>query len=334
MRIFFLEWNAEYEISAIDYLKRSNNNIFSLQIKLPKFLNSLNKKLLKFKINNTWLVKLYSNYFINKYGLNEYDLLICKEPNFINYIQILDQLPCKKILICRHILKEGEEQGLKIIRQQPENSLYKIIMKCRFNQIYSFDHLDCQKYKFEYMPLFFSFGFNEIDQINFATQNKTVKKCFFLGRDKNRIKIIEDLSRILEGLGCIADFYVTKDNSSKSFESKFYIDHPVNYKWSLDKTIQADIIIDINQEGQTGLTLRALEAIFFNKKLISNNSKIKEYDFYSSSQFFIFGEDKISDLSFFLNQHPPKIPKNIYYSYSPDYMLEKIINDYRANFFK
>ena len=48
------------------------------------------------------------------------------------------------------------------------------------------------------------------------------------------------------------------------------------------------IICEVVQKGQSGLTVRALEALFFEKKLITNNESIIEFDFYDSNNIFIF----------------------------------------------
>ena len=63
---------------------------------------------------------------------------------------------------------------------------------------------------------------------------------------------------------------------------------------------QSRAILDIVQSGQSGITLRPMEAMFYNKKLITNNIYIKEYDFYNPRNIFILQERNINELNEFL----------------------------------
>ena len=70
---------------------------------------------------------------------------------------------------------------------------------------------------------------------------------------------------------------------------------------------QSNCILDYNQEGQVGLTLRPMEALFLEKKLITNNKDIKNYDFYNPSNIFILGENNIEDIKEFINKPYEKV---------------------------
>lgn len=51
---------------------------------------------------------------------------------------------------------------------------------------------------------------------------------------------------------------------------------------------QSHVLIDFNKIEQVGLTLRIMEGLFFNKKVLTNNHSIKNYSFYQSDRFFIY----------------------------------------------
>ena len=65
---------------------------------------------------------------------------------------------------------------------------------------------------------------------------------------------------------------------------------------------KTNAILEINQAGQIGITLRAMEALFFRKKLITNNAHIIQEDFYNPNNVFIIGKDDMSLLKDFLSQ--------------------------------
>ena len=70
---------------------------------------------------------------------------------------------------------------------------------------------------------------------------------------------------------------------------------------------------EIVQPGQGGLTIRTLEALFYNKKLITNNESITEYDFYNADNIFIYKEQdcNIDALKSFLKKNNVIIEQNI-----------------------
>ena len=69
------------------------------------------------------------------------------------------------------------------------------------------------------------------------------------------------------------------------------------------KNIQTSkCILDYNTNNKIApLTLRPLEALFLNKKLITNNLDIINYDFYNPRNIFILGKDDINDIKKFID---------------------------------
>ena len=59
-------------------------------------------------------------------------------------------------------------------------------------------------------------------------------------------------------------------------------------------------MLEILKEGQTGATLRLMEALFFKKKIITTNKSVKDEPFYSPQNVFIVGERSISELETFI----------------------------------
>ena len=80
------------------------------------------------------------------------------------------------------------------------------------------------------------------------------------------------------------------------------------------------------KNGQEGLTLRVLEALFYSKKLITNNKNIKKYDFYNPNNIFIWGVDDEKNLLNFINSDYITIEENILNRYSYDSWINRFIN--------
>ena len=90
----------------------------------------------------------------------------------------------------------------------------------------------------------------------------------------------------------------------------------------------------MTKKNQAGLTLRALEALFYEKKLITDNENIKEYDFYNSNNIFILKQDeelnakKKKELEDFLRKDFKIVSKEVKKQYTIENWLEKLIKYY------
>lgn len=60
---------------------------------------------------------------------------------------------------------------------------------------------------------------------------------------------------------------------------------------------------------RAGLTVRCLEALFFDKKLITNNPSVRTLPFYHPARFFILGQDDPQTIPAFLSTPMPPLPK-------------------------
>ena len=124
--------------------------------------------------------------------------------------------------------------------------------------------------------------------------------------NKGRKEIIQNYNKIFEQNKLKTKIFIIEG-------SKDYID----YEDYLVYVSQSLAILDIVNENVDGLTLRCMEALFFSKKLITNNKAIKTYDFYNSDNIFILGEDNLEDISLFIRKPYKKLDKDIleYYDF-------------------
>ena len=55
-------------------------------------------------------------------------------------------------------------------------------------------------------------------------------------------------------------------------------------------------ILDLVQSGQSGLSLRVLESVFLRKKLVTGNTRVKEYDLYRPENIYVLQNNNIDGL--------------------------------------
>ena len=185
-----------------------------------------------------------------------------------------------------------------------DNNKY-ILNDKNIDEFWTFDKNDAQKYNMKYNPQFY------IKNIKIqGEQNKY--DVLFLGRPKTRKKDIIDLEKKLREEGIQTNFKIIENE-------KDY----VSYDEYLKMIAESKCILDYNQEGQVGLSLRPMEALFLEKKLITNNTDIKNYDFYDNDNIFILGEDNINEIKEFINKPYKKIDQDIIDYYNFDQWLKR-----------
>lgn len=168
--------------------------------------------------------------------------------------------------------------------------VFRVHQCLKYNfQKWSFDQLDCIKYTMQYNSTFY---FKDI--LKYTYQSDLIEDptdgIYFTGLIKGRDSYIQNLTNQLK-----------KDNISFNFILVDGRVHKrVSFKQNLINIQRASALLDIVQNGQSGLTVRVMESLFWNKKLVTNNAQIKNETFYHPSRVFILGEDDMASLSSFM----------------------------------
>lgn len=194
-----------------------------------------------------------------------------------------------------------------------------------FDTIHSFDMNDCEKYsELKFRTLFFA------DQYRKPPVSSNYKyDISFIGTiHSDRYRIISQIQSIAKkhGLNCYWFLYLqsefmfyfykfTKREFRKanklcfSFEKKSITD--------IAKVIdESKIVLDIQHPKQSGLTMRTIEMIGMNKKIITTNKNIIKYDFYNPENIAVVDRNDIEiSNDFFCKAYCP-IPEGIYENYS------------------
>ena len=75
----------------------------------------------------------------------------------------------------------------------------------------------------------------------------------------------------------------------------------IEYKEICRNIARSKAILEIVREGQSGATIRLMEALFFGKKLVTNNNLVKKEEFYNKENIFLLGDRPLEELKEFLN---------------------------------
>ena len=204
-----------------------------------------------------------------------------------------------------------------------------------FDTLHSFDLDDCEKYpELKFRPLFFGDQFRK--EKHEGDYKYDISFCGTIHSD--RYAVIKQVQKIAEerNLKCywflylqskfIYRFYkATKKEFSRADESTFSFDKMSAAE--IAKVVdESRIILDIQHPKQTGLTMRTIEMIGMNKKLITTNNSIKKYDFYNTDNVAVVDRENITIPEGFLNSSYHKLPIDVYEKYSLKNWVLKVLS--------
>ncbi len=156
--------------------------------------------------------------------------------------------------------------------------------------IYSYDQAEAQQYGIKYKHLPYS------EKMSLAKADP-LYDAFFLGMEKERMKQVREAVDLLEEYG-VHPKVMLFGSTDPDYQMQRYI----RYEEYLQYLARSRIILEINAEGQTSCTLRFLESLFFQKKLVTNNVHITKDPYYEAANVFILGIDDPATLKEFMTQ--------------------------------
>ncbi len=171
-------------------------------------------------------------------------------------------------------------------------------LKTVFDLIISFDHNDANQYNIEYFSLVNSKSKDDL------SSNLNESDVFFLGAAKNRFDEIIAAYEKLRAKNLKCDFHIVgvKPKDQKYSDDIHYI-KDMSYIENLKHIVKANSILEIMQQNGHGFTQRMVEAIVYDKKIITNNPEVKTSSFYNPSNIFVFdnSEELGTETLFFEN---------------------------------
>ena len=177
-------------------------------------------------------------------------------------------------------------------------------------EIWSYSPQDCKKNGFRYNTPFYFDSIASAVERNKKEPIRGDPVVFFLGREKGRRQELIKIKNCLESVGANTQIHLMQDGTQASRK-----DEPVMpYSEVIKEIARSDILLDYTLNPKEGLSLRPMEALFFGKKLITNNETILEYDFYREENIYLLGKDRRSLKEFFRTDYvePPKAVKEYY----------------------
>ena len=203
----------------------------------------------------------------------------------------------------------------------------------KYDRALTFDPEDARTYGLVFRPLFYCREFAKPEN---TKKEYTFDFAFVGTAHSDRPKIIKQLQRqcVQQDGKCYLNLYLPHvfifyyhkllnsayrkiQKSDINFTSMSSVEINAVYE-------QSCCILDIEHYKQHGLTIRTIEMIGLQKKLMTTNAAIKQYDFYRPTNICVIDrENPILDIDFLKTPYEP-LPKEIYEKYSIDQWIRDV----------
>lgn len=306
-----IDHDAYYTICMEDLYKMPEVIVVSSALDYaPKFVKVLfnlhNSKIVNSRIHLPFKNLWYPFYFKNKFKNNKPFCFVLIDRNYtVDYLHYLKNKfnNCKIVLLHRDLRFVCESMN-------PE------LLTCKDIDLQmTFDKGESIKYN---MPHFDEFE----SQITVPISKEYPESdVFFAGKAKNRLEKLLKIYKILTNAGLKCKFYLTGVDKNKrtQLQGIEYADKFMSYKDMLYHSVNSRCILDINQENADGYTSRFLEAVMFNKRLLTDNKSIASSEFYSEDNIQIIDNYQHINTSFVRNN------KAVDYHYTGQFSPVKLL---------
>lgn len=201
-----------------------------------------------------------------------------------------------------------------------------------FDKIFSFDNKDVAKFGFEKLT-----NYNYLEYLPQEKQNPKLDLFYITSFDKNRNIILLPLAKQLDTLSLKFQIYVVGKKTWKYKIKYIFIPNLQNISVKFRRKVipnkiinnyykNSKAILDLMRVGQIGLSFRIFEAMAMEKKIVTNNPEIRNYNFYNPENILIL-EDDFSNLNRHFFETPyKKLPKDIYDYYTLESWIDRVFN--------
>ena len=178
-----------------------------------------------------------------------------------------------------------------------------------FDKAFSFEKDDCKNLKLDFAP-------NWINREVTTTSEVIEYQVFNISSKDKRFLTISKIASELKSKKIKYKFMIL-DKNHKITSSEIDL---ITKKVSLDEISKyvekSQALLDVNRKGQKGLTFRIFESIGLEKKLITTNRDIVNYDFYNPNNILVIDEENPEIPASFFESSYQKLPSEIYNNYT------------------
>lgn len=151
--------------------------------------------------------------------------------------------------------------------------LFKIEHIKMFDEIYSYNIEDCNKYKFKYLPVFTGYD-NEI-----INAEKKYDIAIIATANKDRIDFAKKIYKKYNDKYLLYIYFYSRNKTFDFFSHTT----PLSYEEYMNIVAESRSIFEMGRFNQRGPTTRVFDALAVKTKVITTNKRIKKYPIYGEN---------------------------------------------------
>lgn len=190
-----------------------------------------------------------------------------------------------------------------------------------FDEAFSFEKQDCIKYNLKFAPNWI------YDYTGNPLKKSFDYQAFNISSKDKRLPILSRIANELKSKKINYKIIVYDKKNKKKDNNIEYITEHIPLPQVKTQIENAQVLLDVNRQGQEGLTFRVLESLGWSKKLITTNSDVINYDFYNPNNILIINEKKPNIPVSFFEKEYEEIPDAIFNKYTLDGWIGNVIYD-------
>ena len=181
-----------------------------------------------------------------------------------------------------------------------------------FDEIFSFDLDDCQKFGFNFITNYIYIDKKEIKE------QQTNQNVFIIISADERLPFLNNLANYLSAKNITFKFLVIGKRQPKNINSNIIYSKKHIFLEDLQNDLEnSKVFLDLIRHGHNGLSFRIFEALAMQKKIITTNDSIKGYDFYNPNNILVLNENADLNINpdFFTTPYEP-LSDEMYHKYT------------------
>ena len=314
--ISFDHWN--YDKHIVSALQKKG--IDSFHIKIGGFKH----KNIGTRINNT-----FSKIFLGKNPKlkkrQEYIIETLKQKGFQDQILVINPELIDKEFHLQ--IKNFTNRYIAYLYDSVDRCPVEHLLNGIFDVIYSFDKEDIKKYGFLETT-----NYNYIETINNDKSN-IKNDLLYIASFDNRLDKLIPIKEYLLNQNIIYRFIIIGKKTTLFQLKNLFSNKLVGLELRRKRIEQQDlkqlyletkVVLDIVRENQTGLSFRIFEAMAFERKIITNNKNVKNYNFYNPNNIYIIENRDLHINKIFFDTPYQSLPLEIYNQYTLSDWVTKI----------
>lgn len=292
---------------------QKDENVYVTHINFSEFKYNYSSKFEKLKngFNKTFFNKNVKDSYRSKCIL---DGLSGKEKQDFIIVIRPDKIELQTLLKLKTLTKKLFAFYFDAIAKFPDKKALIPI----FDKVYSYEIDDVDTYNLEFIT-------NYIYDFDHSKQQYFDNKVFNISSYDERFKTLKNIAAYLKQQHISYNIIVRKElvfNDDLITIVPEYL--PLN---EVKKHIlNSEILLDIQKDSQKGLSFRVFEALGYNKKLLTTNKDVVNYNFYNPNNILVIDADTIDIPASFFNTPYEKIDKDILFPYTLEGWIKQVFS--------